>query len=324
MKLTNDVKKDQVIWPEFYTAEDIALIEKANTWIEANDYTQVALARLARVAASTFNQILKGSYPTSPSKILKAIDSAMNHADESIADAVPAVETSVYRLAFTACTMARRYRNFGVLSAFVGTGKTFSLKQYAKQHGNTHFFEANPVLTSKVLLRQIARQVAGYDGAGGIADNFDAIITGIKNTDTLLIIDEAETLTEKQLEIIRRIRDIANIGIVLAGTEKLTAIIKRERGQFDQIRSRVGFWPETIRAVTPDDASAMVQASFGSEDVAEDVIKRLYDYSQGSARVLVEGLLAGIHQFRQGRPLDVKLVDAVAKQALCLKPIGGK
>jgi hypothetical protein len=37
--------------------------------------------------------------------------------------------------------------------------------------------------------------------------------------------------------------------------------------------------------------------------------------------MLVEGLIAGIKEFRRGRPLDVKLVDMVAKQALCLQSL---
>ena len=44
-------------------------------------------------------------------------------------------------------------------------------------------------------------------------------------------------------------------------------------------------------------------------------------YCKGSARMLVEGLIAGVKEFRRGRALDVKLVDAVAKQALCLQSL---
>jgi type II secretory pathway predicted ATPase ExeA len=74
----------------------------------------------------------------------------------------------------------------------------------------------------------------------------------------LLIVDEAETLTPHQLHTLRRLRDLANVGIVLAGTEWLTGLIKPERGQFDQIRSRCGFWPETVRGITAEDAAALV------------------------------------------------------------------
>lgn len=35
----------------------------------------------------------------------------------------------------------------------------------------------------------------------------------------------------------------------------------------------------------------------------------------------MEGLVAGIREFRKDNPLDVRLVDAVAKQALCLQSL---
>ncbi len=118
--------------PGHYSAEDVAIVRAAEKWMRAKDYGQAALGRLARVNASTLNQILKGSYATSPTKQLLAVMSAMRHADEVASNVVQAVETSVFKLAATACNMARETRNFSVLSAFVGTGKTFALKHYAK------------------------------------------------------------------------------------------------------------------------------------------------------------------------------------------------
>lgn len=311
---------EQTTWPSHYTGADVALIETAIKWIAERSYTQAALARLARISSSSLNQIIKGVYATSPTKLLVSVESAMRHADETSGHSVAAVETSVFRLAQIACDMARRYRNFAVLTGFVGTGKTFAIKHYASTHPNTYFIEAVPTMTQASLTKQLYRLVVG-PGKGSVADKFDELIASLKNTDSLIIVDEAETLTPHQLHAIRRVRDLANVGIVLAGTEHLSGLIKPLHGQFDQIRSRVGFWPETVRAISKDDAAALVQSAFGAEEVADDVIARLYAYCKGSARMLVEGLIAGIKEFRRGRALDVKLVDAVAKQALCLQSL---
>ncbi len=308
-------------YPQHYTQADIAAIERILKWMEDRNYKQAALARLSRVAASTLNQILNGVYITSPSKQLAALESAMRHADEASTDSIAPVETSVFKLAQTSCAMARRYRNFAVLTGFVGTGKTFGIKRYAATHSNTHLIEATPTMTRASMVKQLARVVAGYDGKGSIDDRFRIVVDALRNTDSLLIVDEAETLTPAQLHTLRRLRDLANVGILLCGTERLHSIIKPEHGQFDQIRSRAGFWPETVRHITQEDAAALVQSGFGTEDVPEDVVQRLYQYCKGSARMLVEGLIAGIKEFRKSRPLDVKLVDAVAKQALCLQSL---
>lgn len=307
-------------YPSHYTAADAEIIGRVLEWIEARKYTQAALARLARISASSLNQIIKGVYATSPTKLLASVESAMRHADETSGDTVAPVETSVYKLAGTCCGMARRYRNFAVFSAYVGTGKTFALKHYAATHPNTYLIEATPTMTPQSLTKLLARLVAGID-KGSIADKFDQVVASLNATDSLLIIDEAETLTPHQLHTLRRIRDLANIGIVLAGTEHLSGLIKPQHGQFDQIRSRAGFWPETVRAISEADAAALVQSGFGTEDVPDDVVDRLYRYCKGSARMLVEGLIAGVKEFRKGRALDVKLIDAVAKQALCLQSL---
>lgn len=312
---------EQKTWPPHYTAADIAVIEKAQAWMAERNYTQAALGRLARVAASTLNQILNGGYITSPSKQLAAVESAMKHADDTSEDTLAAVETSVYKLGQTCCAMARRNRNFAVFSGFVGTGKTFTIKHYAATHGNTHLIEATPTMTPQSLIRDLSVRIAGFSGKGSIADRFDAVVAALRNTDSLLIVDEAETLTPHQLHTLRRLRDLANIGILLVGTEHLSGLIKPAHGQFDQIRSRTGFWPETVRQISFEDGAALVQASFGTEEVPEEVVKRLYQYCNGSARMLVEGLIASLQQMRKGKPLSREMVDFVAKQALCLQPL---
>ncbi|MDR0702139.1 MAG: AAA family ATPase [Azoarcus sp.] len=308
------------VFPAHYSAADTKQITGITRWMQENRYSQAALARLARISASSLNQIIHGSYATSPAKLLASVASALKNADAASGRAMPAVETSVFRLIHIGCDMARNYRNFAVLSGYVGTGKTFAIKHYALTRPNTHIIEASPTMTPQSLVKQLARAVMGLE-KGSIADKFDQIVASLRDTDSLLIVDEAETLTPHQLHTIRRVRDLANIGVVLTGTEHLSGLIRPQHGQFDQIRSRTGFWPETLRGITPDDAAALTQAAFGAEDVPEDVVARLHAYSRGSARMLVEGLVAGIKKFREDRGLDVKLVDAVAKQALCLQSL---
>ena len=302
-----------------YSEEDIYDIAWILKWLNQSGYSRNALARLARVSPASLSQILNGAYPASPTKLLRSVTAAIEHTDKSN-KFTEAVETSVFRLAHLACDMARRYRNFAVFTGFVGTGKTFAIKRYAATHPNTYIIEANPCMTPQTLIKQLARLVAGIE-KGSIAEKFDQIVASLKDTDSLVIIDEAETLTPNQLHTIRRIRDTANIGVVLAGTEHLSGLIRPAHGQFDQIRSRVGFWPETVKAITEADAAALTQAAFGTEEVPDDVIARLFAYSRGSARMLTEGLIAALREFRQDRPLDTKLVDAVAKQALCLQSL---
>lgn len=315
--------KDNVVslYPAHYSQDDIKQIADIKAWMAARDYKQAALARLARISSSSLSQILGGTYATPPGVLLLKIVNAMKHADDTAADSTDAVETGVYRLAMAAFQMARRYRNFSVLSAFVGTGKTFAAKHYQRTTPNTYLVEATPTMTVQSLVKLLARLVIGFDGKGGIDDKFRAIVDELKNTDSLLIIDEAETLTPHVLNTLRRLRDMANIGIALVGTEHLSGIVRSKNQNFDQIRSRIVFWPETIERISADDAAALVEAGFSDDEVPADVSARMYAYSQGSARMLAEAIVPVVQQARAGRELSVALVDAAVRKALCLKPL---
>ena len=62
----------------------------------------------------------------------------------------------------------------------------------------------------------------------------------MKGTGRLLIIDEAEQLSYKSLEMIRRLHDKSGIGVLLAGMHKLLGNLRGIRGEYAQLYSRVG------------------------------------------------------------------------------------
>ncbi|BEV07998.1 AAA family ATPase [Methylophilus sp. DW102] len=291
---------------------------KAGTATEKR-ISQSALARIARVGVSTLSQILTGGYPGSPTKMLTQVMSAVRANQQESSNIIPMVETSVFKVVITACRMARRNRNFSLISAFVGTGKTSALKHYAKENSNVFLIEARPMMTPQRLVKEIAKKVFGVHVKGSVDDLIDRIVDELKNTDSLIIFDEAETVTDSLLHLLRRFRDLMNIGVVISGTEYLNDKIKPTGGEFDQIRSRVGFWPPIAHGITKDDATALLAAGFPDEDLSEDFIERCYKYSQGSARMLVENLLVNIQTYRKDHPLSVELVDTVATKVLFLK-----
>lgn len=312
---------------DYYSDEDDANVKKIAAWLEERRLSkdnikrvsQAALARMARVGVSTLSQILNGSYNGSPSKQLAQVLSAISHAEDGEDNSFPVVETTVFKLAQTACIMARRHRSFSIFSGNVGTGKTKALKWYQANTSNVFLLEADPTMTPQTLVKELAKLVLGASVKGTNSALFAEIVAELKDTDSLLIFDEADTVTPKQLHLIRRLRDKANIGVVLAGTEYLHGQIQPVGGEFDQIRSRVVFWPPITQKITEEDAVALLAAGFPDEELPDDVIKRCWYYSKGSARMLCENLIAAVQQYRKNNPLSVELVDKIAQTALCLK-----
>jgi len=327
-------------YTEKYTKDDIANVEKIIDWINEgqdhepgfqNQRSQTKLCRAANINHSTLNDILRGKYPSPPSKFLQKALDAIRMQDLRDAEGVtdcPFVETTVYRTVVAACKRAHLRRNFSVVAAFVGTGKTRSLKRYAATQSNVYLLEATPDMNASVLMNELVRLTGAVvhksnnHTSGTKAEKTDAVIRALKDTDSLLIVDEAETVSPTTLEYVRRISDKANIGVVLAGTEKLKPLLQDPRGRFGQISSRTGFWPKAIKGIDFDDAVALSQAALNDDNISVENMDALWQMCDGSARVLVSSLIPGIKDYglKKGKKLTPELIFKVGQELLGFTP----
>ncbi len=318
-------------WCPHYSEADRDAVRKVLGWLDQHGKTESWLSRLSRVNTGTLNQILKGKYPpkSGPGSFLAMMLEAIKLKDErGSKHGVPFVETSLSKLARAACHRARLYRNFAVLAGYVGVGKTVALKNISASTPSTYLVEADPDMGPGALLQALVEatraevQTRGKFSTGTTSEKFRALVRALDGTGALLIVDEAETMQPRALEYLRRIRDKAGVGVVLSGTERLTGLIQPEHGQFDQIRSRVGYWPATVTAITREDADAVTQAGFPDLDLTQDVLDALWRYNDGSIRVLVEDLIPAIRDYGigKGRPFNAALVKQIATEVLRLKP----
>jgi len=322
---------------EAYTEQDINDVKRIIVWlndgqVEGIDYqnmrSQTKLSRAANVKQTTLNNVLRGVYISPPrkhiDKLLDTITREELRQRETLGDN-PFVETSVYISVKAACHRAHVYRNFGVVSSYVGTGKTWALKHYCHEHPNAVLIEATPDMNALVMLREIVEATGATVtkshkySRGTKSDLMDAVIRKLKGTDTLLIIDEAEKVTTQTLEYVRRISDLANVGVVLCGTEYLRPLIRDPRGRFGQISSRVGFWPPVIKAINPSDSRKIVDAALGHQiEIDDDLHKAFFKVSDGSARVLARTLIPAVHDYgiRKGKDITPKLIVTLGEQLL--------
>lgn len=312
-------------YAEKYTAEDIANVEKIILWFRNNrDKPKQMICRLAGVNNGTLHRILDGTYPSPPGKWLQQIFAGiarLETRDKKHLDEMQFVETSVYAAVTAACKRAHLYRNFAVVSASVGTGKTTALKHYAEQHPkNVILIEAEPEMNASVLLKELCERTQAvvhklktYSG-GSKAARMAGVVRALAGSDKLLIFDEAETAQPSCLEYIRRISDKCNIGVVLTGTEKLSTLVRDPEGRFGQISSRTGFWPEHIKSINQNDCRALVNAAFERDNITitEELHDAFWQACGGSARVLVGRgqLIDGIRDYgiNKGHPLTTQLI----------------
>lgn len=328
-------------YTEHYTSEDRMAVRTITAMLGSAGLSQAQLAGMAGCSEGTVSQVLTGRLPRSPSEWLaiyrQRIDRYMGHDLELAAldsaavssepiDA-PFVATSVYRAVAAACYRARRYGGFGVVAAFVGTGKTTAIERIAAEQEDVYVIHGLPGMTHSILLDELVKQVgcpvkSGAATGGTKAEKLRALITALKGRRALIILDEAETCSPSTLEYLRRIRDLAQAGVVLCGTEKLMPMVRDPRGRFGQISSRVLYWPPIIRRCSADDIRALAEACMPDVALDAELLRALEVACDGSARVLCDGVLPGLRDYGlgKGHQLTAALIQKISRDLLGFTP----
>ena len=114
-----------------YTEADQAQIEHIVKWLEKHGKARAWLSKKAGIPGGTLSQILNGKYPSSPSVQLATCADVLETEESRMADG-PAgyIKGSVHKLVTIVCDRTRKHANFGVVTGFVGVGKTRTLKEY--------------------------------------------------------------------------------------------------------------------------------------------------------------------------------------------------
>ncbi len=274
-----------------YSEADIeGAVRQIKFWLNkpGKGRSKAALARIAGISPAAVGQILSGRYPADPSAHLEAMTAAVDREQEREREPaeIPYTETSVAKMVRSVIRRAHQDRDFGIFAGRVGVGKTVALRHYAAEHQTTAvLIEAYPGAGAPVVLRLIASSVNALITRRTVADTTAAIVETLRGSDRVILVDEAETLTPQALLHLRRISDAARVGVVLAGTPGLMALVHDPDGKFGQITSRIGWWPPLCQSISAEDA-ALLTAAYLGEDLAAETQKALWEACQGSARAL--------------------------------------
>lgn len=315
---------------ERFSAEDQADVREIITWLNQNQQSRAWIAKLSTVKSAIITGLFKGSYTGNPTSFIKQIKQAIANFERAteLGD-TPFVPTKFFSLTKLVCEETRAAKGIGCLTAYVGVGKTRCLREYTSLNSSTVLIESPPKMKPIVALNAIMRQTNTpliKTGKGVVSNDerFDSIVAALKGTSYLIIVDEADKMLPSCLDYLRRIRDLAGIGIVLSGTEKLNTLIQVEHGQFDQIRSRVCAWPKTSQQASDGDMQLILEKTIvDAEGYDEKVREALMAYAKGSMRMLIENLIPTLrrHIIDKGKPLDVESMGAVFEALLNLKKV---
>lgn len=167
-----------------------------------------------------------------------------------------------------------------VIYGQAGLGKTQAVKNYCEKHGAI-LIEANPSFTALVLMKKLAASVR-LPTSGTLNDLFEETAYRLGGSERLIVVDEAENLPLRALEIIRRLHDETGCGLVLSGMPRLVANLRGKHGELVQLHSRVAGALNLGDSLPDAELEQIARATLPEAD--DETIAELVKHSNGNTR----------------------------------------
>lgn len=186
------------------------------------------------------------------------------------------VETMNTKIVVQVLEDAKDNSLFMAISHNAGSGKTASAREFATAYKSENVFyyhvphgETNKADFIRSLGTALGLDMSRgiYTSANGLADYIIQFFTKRLDTRPLLIVDEADKLTDKALKFFIALYNAVEgrMGCVILGTENLQRTIKSgvrgARNGFDEIDSRFGRRYITLQGVTKQEAFKICSAN---------------------------------------------------------------
>ncbi|EBS7023886.1 AAA family ATPase [Salmonella enterica] len=294
------------------------LITQLKDVMERRGYSQSQVARAIGRSGAVVNQFLQGKYTGDISDIQERITSFINREQEKEKNRriqAHFVTTDMAAKGLEVLAYAHQECEICVLYGAAGLGKTMLLGEYAARNKDALFIEADPGYTARTLLEELCR-LLGVKVRGNIHELIDACVRELRGSGRLLMVDEAELLPYRTLEVLRRLHDKAGIGVVLAGMPRLLINLKGRRGEFAQLYSRVALALNLGDALSRDDFN-QIAVDMMPEASEADIGDALYTRSLGNARRLFK-LARGVYRICDISqvPVSVGAIDKFAEMLI--------
>lgn len=267
------------------------------------------LQRALGVSTGCLSQWMNGIYKGNEKKIEEFVRSFLERQRELMHTPrreFKFVMTSIALKVFEVARICHLDGDIGVVYGDAGLGKTEAVKEYVKQNPDVILIEVDLGHTSKALFSELHRML-GMEGFGTVHSMFEDVVEKLRDSGRLIIVDEAEHLPYKALELLRRVYDKAGVGILLSGMPRLISNLRGRRGEYAQLYSRVGI-KARLTSLKPEDTKTIVQSLIPS---VNGLSKVYHDTSYGNARTLSK-LLA--RSLRVAELNKIEVTPAVIKE----------
>lgn len=221
--------------------------------IEAEEYglTQKQIVKEAGLSGtsstSSFNQWLKGKYAGDNAAMEEKIERWLIARRERrlSADSLPVppewVETPTGKKVCAALSYSQMAGVMAAIYGGAGVGKTKSCEHYAQRSPCVWHVELTADAGGPAECAREICAVMGIAPSGNASSLRREIVARVKGSNGLLIIDEAQFMKPRTLEVMRGIWRQGNIGVALVGNEMVYTQLSggRRAAEFAQLFSRI-------------------------------------------------------------------------------------
>jgi len=257
----------------FNPAELAQLRAEASAYIERHSWTKKRFAEECDVPEGTFGPWLAGSYAGDndkpAGKVHRFLEAKKEQAQlaATIPASAPFQETPTAKRIWAGLEHAQVFEDLTVIGCGPGLGKTETIKRFKTLRPRVW------VATMAPSTRGVPNALVEVLGAMGDADArgtpqaLSRRVAAKATQGAVLIIDEAQHLSQQAVDEFRSIHDRTGCGLVFAGDESVFSLFDgTRRSAFAQFHSRIGMRVRQPRPL-PGDAQ-MIAAAYGVTDPA--------------------------------------------------------
>lgn len=245
-------------------------------------WSKSEVARRAGIATGTFSQWYSGSYQgrydTTTQKVenfLASVEEGME-LDANLLVEPEFFETRLSRELFAAFVYAQKLPTIAIATVVAGMGKTMAAERFQSTRPHVFHITLSPSSSSPYLLKMEIAEQLGIQTRD--AAMLKSAITNALHRDghsALMILDEAQNLTEEGINELRYFRDMANCGLVLLGNDEVSTPYASSdtRNSSPQVARRIGVRMSVLKPYAEDIAAFIDAWGLEGDDLRETATK---------------------------------------------------
>lgn len=219
------------------------IVNRLNEYVARYESAKSASKSMKGVSDATISQMLNGNWDLISDKMWLNVASQVDYQEREW----HCVETRDYKLLSHLLRDAQTYSNVFAVVGNAGSGKSFTLRDYAKHNKRVYLLQCNEYWNRKMFMQELlsamGRDYSGYT----VGEMMGEVVRGLKTQHKpLILMDEADKLSDNVMyffiTLYNQLED--HCGIVMCATDHLSKRINRgiklNKKGYKEIYSRIG------------------------------------------------------------------------------------